>query len=397
MDAAFHLHEEGRADFLQILVQSTGCAYVCLWSCLPLLSPSCLCSVDGFYQESGCSTQLLSPSAGSLARRLFDQYRKSMFTVDDNHVNLPGFAFRTNHPCIELEEDDLLRLATHGAQHHFYRKAIFMGCQSGEIELGFSGMSPTLVGTLFPEDFSRQVSPELPLAIEQQQLNLPPSSSSSWRSLSLDSTEYSPLFHKEVSSQTSATTMAVPTITIPQQTPSPLSSIINAQFPIPGSEHDSMTNALLAVITSPSSPTSSSLQQQQRQNFPPGGGGSYNVSPPKSAFRRYSSGLLPMGARMKPGVRRRDSMMKRAIAHLRELNQMRVRQQPVQAPAAGTASGSRPTSTQLHHMMSERRRREKLNESLQSLRALLPPGTKVIYPSSISSIAELLSFSVIPC
>ncbi|KAK4791231.1 hypothetical protein SAY86_031644 [Trapa natans] len=403
MDTAFHLHEEGRANFLQILVQSTGCAYVCLWSCLSI--PSCLCSLDGFYQETGSSTQLPSSSAGSLARRLFDQYRQSMFIVDDNYISIPGFAFRTNHPCIQLKEDDLLRLATDGAQHHFYReanikKAIFMGCQSGEIELGFSSMSPddvqTLVRALFPEDFSRQTSLELelPLAIEQQQqLNPPPSSSSSWRSLSLDSTEYSPLLlnlhaNKEVSSQTPATTMAAPTIPVPQQSQSLLSSILNAQFPIPVNEHEALTRAFLAVITSPSSSTSSS--QQQQQNFPGGGGGSgaYKANNPrKSAFRRYSSGLHSMNVMMKPGIPRRDNIMKRAIAYLRQLNQVRVRQQLVQAPA----SGSRPTSTQLHHMMSERRRREKLNESLQSLRALLPSGTKKDKASVLSSTREYLT------
>jgi hypothetical protein len=37
-----------------------------------------------------------------------------------------------------------------------------------------------------------------------------------------------------------------------------------------------------------------------------------------------------------------------------------------------------PTSSQLHHMISERRRRERLNESFETLRALLPPGSKVV-------------------
>lgn len=37
----------------------------------------------------------------------------------------------------------------------------------------------------------------------------------------------------------------------------------------------------------------------------------------------------------------------------------------------------RSSSTQLHHMISERKRREKLNESFEALRALLPPGIKV--------------------
>lgn len=227
------------------------------------------------------------------------------------------------------------------------------------------------------------MSAEALLAIEQQ-LNPPPSSSSSLRSLSLDGPEYSSLLLnlpgsslipdslKEVSSQTPAT-MTAPMIAIPQQMQAldALSSILNVQFLTPGSEHEAMTKAFLAVITSPSSSTSSSQQQQQpQQNLP---GGSYKANTSTSAFRRYSSALLPATAWMKPGARRHDSMMKRAIAYFRHLNQMRVRQ-TVQAPGAG----SRPTSTQLHHVMSERRRREKLNESLQALKALLPPGTKVL-------------------
>jgi len=35
------------------------------------------------------------------------------------------------------------------------------------------------------------------------------------------------------------------------------------------------------------------------------------------------------------------------------------------------------TSSQLNHMISERRRRERLNESFEALRGLLPPGSKV--------------------
>jgi hypothetical protein len=49
----------------------------------------------------------------------------------------------------------------------------------------------------------------------------------------------------------------------------------------------------------------------------------------------------------------------------------------------GTSSGSRVqqpesgNSGQLYHMMSERKRREKLNDSFLALRSLLPPCSKV--------------------
>jgi len=41
-----------------------------------------------------------------------------------------------------------------------------------------------------------------------------------------------------------------------------------------------------------------------------------------------------------------------------------------------------PTSSQLNHMISERRRRERLNESFEALRGLLPPGSKVLLLST---------------
>ncbi|KAL0337275.1 UNVERIFIED_CONTAM: putative transcription factor [Sesamum calycinum] len=53
--------------------------------------------------------------------------------------------------------------------------------------------------------------------------------------------------------------------------------------------------------------------------------------------------------------------------------------------------GNRPTSTQMHHMISERRRREKLNESFQVLRSLLPPGSKKDKASVLSSTTEYIS------
>lgn len=60
-------------------------------------------------------------------------------------------------------------------------------------------------------------------------------------------------------------------------------------------------------------------------------------------------------------------MLKRAISYYRSLNIARREH----------SLAGRPSSNQLHHMMSERKRREKINESFQALRALLPPGTKV--------------------
>ncbi|PKI49072.1 hypothetical protein CRG98_030524 [Punica granatum] len=410
MDTVFQRDADDRANFLRNLAQTTGCSYVCLWSYVPL--SSYLCSLDGLYQETGSSVQP-SSSSESLARRLFNDYRACLFIIDDNHRTVPGTAFRNNLCFFEVREEDFPRMATNRAQQEFYReawikKAVFMGCRTGEIELGFSDMSPvdaeTLLRNIFPEDFSRQVAvQELPRLIEQQ-LNPPSSSSSSWRSLSIDSPEYSSILFnlpgnsfmpdslKEVaptinpqtaSPQTLAT--AAPAIIIPQQLQAIQALARISNFPTPGSEHEAIRRAFLAVITSPSSSTSSSQQQQQQQNLP---GINQQANLGDSAFRRYSSALIPTAAQMKRSPHRRDNMTKRAIAYFRNLNLMRFNRQRAQASA-----GSRPTptSTQLHHMMSERKRREKLNESLQALKALLPPGTKRDKASVLATTREYLT------
>jgi hypothetical protein len=99
----------------------------------------------------------------------------------------------------------------------------------------------------------------------------------------------------------------------------------------------------------------------------------YGVHPESSAFGRYRNDRSPnIGSNF-----RRQSLMKRSFSFFRNLNLMRLRDRSTQA--------ARPSSNQLHHMISERRRREKLNENFQALRALLPQGTKVHTLMIISS------------
>jgi hypothetical protein len=99
----------------------------------------------------------------------------------------------------------------------------------------------------------------------------------------------------------------------------------------------------------------------------------YGVHPESSAFGRYRNDRSPnIGSNF-----RRQSLMKRSFSFFRNLNLMRLRDRSTQA--------ARPSSNQLHHMISERRRREKLNENFQALRALLPQGTKVHTQMIISS------------
>lgn len=236
---------------------------------------------------------------------------------------------------------------------------------------------------LFPDDFSRQAMSG-DLQPHPTDPNQPPSSSSSsLRSLSVDSTEYSPLlfnipsssFIQEPSKEAlnigqtllEETLRSVP-ISQPTITTSPddhqqaaiqaISQIRSVRFPTIESEDSAMTKAILAVLSSPSS-TSSSSHQQIAQNLPP-------ISRNPTAFRGYRpAALAPVAGKSS----RKHSMFKRAVLFFRNLNMRRRHELQVQ--------GNRPTTTQLHHMISERRRREKLNESFQVLRSLLPPGSKV--------------------
>lgn len=89
---------------------------------------------------------------------------------------------------------------------------------------------------------------------------------------------------------------------------------------------------------------------------------------PESAFKKYAKLAAPAP---EDRGRRQISMVKKWIMFYRNLNSMGITRQ------LATASG-RPASAQLLHMISERRRRQKLNDSFQALRSLLPPPTKVL-------------------
>lgn len=228
----------------------------------------------------------------------------------------------------------------------------------------------------FFEDFNVQAAPTRDLSQPSTDQNRPASSSSSLRSLSYDSPEYNPLLfdipsasyqqQQEAMAQQAlgSSVQLVPTITTPhQQAIRAISQIRNVQLPTIESEDAAMTQAILTVISCPLASTSSSLQSQQ-QNLPP----NHPVSGSQpSAFGSYGPALSP---RMPTSSRtRRQNMLKRSFSFLRTLNALRTQQQ--------TQPG-RTSSTQLHHMIAERRRREKINESFQTLRSLLPPGTKVL-------------------
>ncbi|XP_042506722.1 putative transcription factor bHLH041 [Macadamia integrifolia] len=392
MDSVFFLDEEARARFLRSLVQSVGCTHVCLWFNYPP-SSNYLIFMDGLYNDQS-----------DLARRHFDDYRQYPYSIENGYV--PGLAFKEGLPYLELKEQELLSRVSTETQRQFYQEAkikaaAFMRCRSGEIEIGYS--VPTEQNYMememkrwFPDDFYLQTQSqqgELPRPPEQ---NRPSSSSSSLISLSMGSpsSEYSSLLFNNIPSTSNLPPVSLkeaPPIDKPtrpisvgiiqpqqqQQTMQPYHRLLLPPFQNPGKDIDAaMTRAILAVISSPSTSSSSAYHQTQENPSL-----NYQVRPQTSAFKSYSPSLAPK-AQTKASLSRQN-MLKRAISFLANM-----RLKKLQEHMQGIRPN--PTSTQLTHMISERKRREKLNESFQALRSLLPPGLKKDKASVLSSTRDYL-------
>lgn len=382
MDAIFLTDDPNtRKQLIGSLAHSFGCIYVSLWSYYFPRPSNYLISFDGYYNEASHEP---STSTGSLARRLFHEYRQSVIPLQNGHI--PSMAFMNNLPYLEIQTQDIQRLASNDAQRLFYQEAriqtvIFMGCRSGEIELGltYDAANMKVEASLrdwFPEDFSRKTSP-----VNSDYLRPPPPPSSSSSSLrSLDSpqnaSEYSSLLFPLIpkpSTTTDAVNVPLHTLLAPVTTAETTNNMIHQRQQEPlfrnrEREEEVMTQAILAVLSMSSSPSS-----PQRKGK-------------ATAFKRYycvASGGGVSGRAPQPPSVRRQSMMKRAISFYNRLN-INWRERFPRENATGGGSdgiggsggGRGPTATQLHHMISERKRREKLNESFQALRSLLPPGTK---------------------
>ncbi|XP_022960928.1 putative transcription factor bHLH041 isoform X2 [Cucurbita moschata] len=402
MEIAFHLHESHRHSFLQTLMHSFGCTYICLWSYLPQPS-NCLRFLDGLCVQE-IEVQTCSSSAGSLAQLLFEEYRQLEFSVEDGLV--PGLAHKHNDPCLKLEDSQLQTYASADIQRQFYLAAriqasIFLGSINGEIELGFSNVSQVdmqMIINLLPGDV---VGPKIPLELPQPatKLKLIPSpslspipnpnqlssSTSSLRSQSMDSpAECSSLLLNAIQTTPHITEPFTADIPIlPSQHQHSMDSIFaqarNLQFPTPEALDEAMTRTILAVLSSPAGSSSSSMHKTLEGMITP----SYHLNVKASAFKKYARVQTPTTARLNQNLSTRQSLLKRSLAFMRNLNLMRLRER---MPTA-----SRPTTSQLHHVISERRRREKLNDSFQALKSLLPPGTKKDKGSVLTTTREYMS------
>ncbi|XP_038890719.1 putative transcription factor bHLH041 isoform X2 [Benincasa hispida] len=99
-----------------------------------------------------------------------------------------------------------------------------------------------------------------------------------------------------------------------------------------------------------------------------------------SAFEDYN--VKKKAAAVAEDHRKRESLMKKCIVFYRKLKIMRGGERIV---------ARLPASAQLLHMIAERRRREKLNQSFLALRSILPPQTKKDKASVLATTREYLT------
>jgi len=284
--------------------------------------------------------------------------------------------------------------------------AAFMGCESGEIEIGMStaasgGGSPmSLDSTLqqvFSEDFFQQ-------SLLEELLQLPPtrpsSPSSSLPSVSVGSPAGSTSLQRTVAVTPAATTTAPSSVerqAAPPPHPRPPLPFVRHGGPghvcFPSAEADdaAMAQAMLDVISASSSSALPTTPPSTATAPPPPPDNHHHRARRRgaaTAFRAYNAALAPRAPWRPPGAPG-QRMIKMGISILRRMHMLRFSRE---RSAGGTttmpqrgqegeddpSSSAVPSSSQLNHMISERRRRERLNESFEALRGLLPPGSKVI-------------------
>ncbi|CAL9125885.1 unnamed protein product [Musa acuminata var. zebrina] len=363
MDSIFLLSPDARSRFLRTAGRVLGCSYICLWSHLYHPPSNYLTAMVGWHRDDDSTHP--SSSSGSPSMGLFDAYRSSICDIQHRCVCVPGLAYKNGLPYFELGVADLMDLASMRVQRQFYQEAgiktaFFLGCPSGEIELGMTSPSNTNmqinVQRVFSEDFIRQSQLGSEEFIQQAQLGqvLPipdqsrpssSSSSSSLRSRSVGSAEHS-----------SSGRSIMPDSALPRHvTMQAYGRYRNVLLPSAARDDAEITRAMIVVISS----TSSSTTLMSFQTSEPAAGRSVG------AFKPYCPALAPK-SNTNPSLHG-QKMIKKVIMLLTTMNPTRF-EAPMQ--------DARTSSNQMHHMISERKRREKLNESFDALRMLLPRGSK---------------------
>ncbi|KAG6501890.1 hypothetical protein ZIOFF_041774 [Zingiber officinale] len=399
MNSFFLLGAEARRRFLHIAGRFLGCTYICSWS---PPAPVHLVSADGWHHEED-SGQSCS-SGTSISLRLFDAYRRSLCSIYSGSIS--GVAFKDGPAYIQLTDVEILNLASNHSQRQFYQEAeikiaVFMGCIHGEIELGFrtppnpksgfrrSGIVltkywsyhvvPTLsaasykflsydlqanlqwgIQQLLSEEFIQQSlgsdfegisQPQLGdleiMASERDQLC---SFSSLLRSLSVGSPDTSPRL-------------------LAQQSPPFILQSFN--FVAPRTEEDeAMERALLALnISFPLI-----LNQQ-------------HIGIQMGAFRPYYNNPFTPEEYLKPNRLHGQRMIKKGLHMLRRISMMKL-----QLEAARAQEYQQPMSNQSQHVISERKRRQKLNDHFNTLKMLLPPELMIKKKDKLTVLINVTNY-----
>ncbi|KAG1330160.1 putative transcription factor bHLH041 [Cocos nucifera] len=319
--------------------------------------------MDGWHHEDDGAHRSSSP--GSVSRRLFKAYQDSFFSIDSGCV--PGSAYKGGLAYIELGESELMISASMPIQRQFYQEA------------GIKGQVYTRMNIqqVFSEVYIQYSLSGDPLPAPDQG-RPSSSSSSSFRSLSVGSPESSCLLLTKAGAHLMPEVIGEQALVVPPHQISIMQAYgchPNVRLPTPASDDTAITRAMLAAISSSPSTSSSpppflyrSPCQRRRR------------SPTVGPFEPYNPALAPKVG-PNPAVHG-QKMMKTAISMLRRIYQIRYENRVQEA---------RPTSNQLLHMISERKRREKLNESFHALRMLLPPGTKKDKASVLSRTSEFVN------
>lgn len=281
--------------------------------------------------------------------------------------------------------------------------AAFMGCESGEIEIGMStaassGSPMSMESTLqqvFSEDFFQQ-------SLLEELLQMPPtrpsSPSSSLPSVSVGSpaADGSTSLQRTVAvtpaAPSSVERQAAPPVALPPPRP-PLPFVRHGGpghvcFPSAEADDAAMAQAMLDVISASSSSALPTMPSTATAPPPPPGNHhrARRRGAAATAFRAYNAALAPRAPWRPPGAPG-QCMIKMGISILRRMHMLRFSRERTGGVTSMAQRGQEgeddpsspavPSSSQLNHMISERRRRERLNESFEALRGLLPPGSKV--------------------
>ncbi|KAA0061490.1 putative transcription factor bHLH041 isoform X1 [Cucumis melo var. makuwa] len=286
-------------------------------------------NLHGLFREDEDDDQKKQPSSslGSCQRRLFNDYTQLIFNLENNLSLVPGHAFKNNISFLEVQESVLLTHSSSQIQTQFYAVSSVVFMGSSNGEIELG--------------FS-----QVKMVEEMKQTNgiLFPA----W---------------DEVSSIIMASSSKLPPNI--QSSLSPKSPSIEETPEIPSLlfYNDLSTIPLLPL------PPGSSLS-----------GGSRG-----SAFEEYNVKKPAVEVAMADENRKRESLMKKGLVFYRKFKKRRIEERII------IEAAKRPASAQLIHMIAERRRREKLNESFLALRSILPPQTKKDKASVLATTREYLT------